>query len=87
MINPMLMMQQMFGSNTSNMNPMAAMMRQIMSQNQGQLPSINPQQFISIINNMSQDEFINLANQARIQGMSENEIQNGMNFIQGLINK
>ena len=55
----MLMMQQMFGSNTSNMNPMAAMMRQVMSQNQGQLPSINPQQFISIINNMSQDEFIN----------------------------
>ena len=57
----MLMMQQMFGSNTSNMNPMAAMMRQVMSQNQGQLPSINPQQFISIINNMSQDEFINEA--------------------------
>lgn len=85
MMNPMMMFQRMFGNNTSNLNPMMQMMQQVMGNNNGQMPSLNQTQFKQFLPNISEDQLKQLAIQAKNQGMSEDEIAKGLNFIKGLM--
>lgn len=84
-INPMMMFQRMFGNNISNLNPMIQMMQQIMGNNNGQIPNLNQAQFKQFLPNISEDKLKQLAIQAKNQGMSEDEIVKGLNFIKGLM--
>lgn len=47
-------------------------------------PQINPQQFKQLAPNITQDMLVQLARQALAQGISEQEIEAGINFIQQL---
>ena len=84
-INPMMMFQRMFGNNISNLNPMIQMMQQIMGNNNGQIPNLNQAQFKQFLPNISEDKLKQLAIQAKNQGMSEDEIVKGLNFMKGLM--
>lgn len=69
-------------------NPMLQMMNMMQKQNQPNrfdknIP-INQQQFKQFLPNIDNNMLEQLANQARSQGMSENEIQAGINFIKNL---
>ena len=85
MNNMMMMFQKMFGNNTSNLNPMVQMMQRVMTNNNGQMPSLNQTQFKQFLPNISEDQLKQLAVQAKNQGMSEEEIAKGLNFIKGLM--
>lgn len=48
---------------------------------------INKNQFKQFLPNMNDNIFEQLKQQARAKGISEEEIEQGMNFIKGLVNK
>lgn len=87
--NPFNMMMNMIGGNGQmGNNPMLQMMNMMQKQNQPNrfdknIP-INQQQFKQFLPNIDNNMLEQLANQARSQGMSENEIQAGINFIKNL---
>lgn len=87
--NPFNMMMNMMGGNGQmGNNPMLQMMNMMQEQNQPNrfdknIP-INQQQFKQFLPNIDNNMLEQLANQARSQGMSENEIQAGINFIKNL---
>lgn len=87
--NPFNMMMNMMGGNGQmGNNPMLQMMNMMQKQNQPNrfdknIP-INQQQFKQFLPNIDNNMLEQLANQARSQGMSENEIQAGINFIKNL---
>jgi hypothetical protein len=61
------------------MNPMQMMMN--MGQPRQQTPAINQQQFTSAMQNVSKEDLVNMVNVARQQGISEADIEAGLNFI------
>ena len=48
------------------------------------LPQINQQQFTEMASRLPDQVLVQLVQQARAQGMSENDINAGLNFIQHL---
>ena len=62
-------------------NPMAQMMNNIMPH--GNMP-INQNQFRQYLPNIDNNILSQLVQRARQQGMSENDIQSGLNFIEQL---
>ena len=81
--NPFQMMMQMMGGNG---NPFMAMQQQQMPQNNfmNGLPQLNPQQFQQMLPSISDMQLQQLANQAQAQGMSVEQINQGLQFIRGL---
>jgi hypothetical protein len=59
------------------MNPMTQMMQMGTKQKQ----PINQQQFIQGISNLDKQTLAKIVTQARQQGISEQEIENGLNFL------
>jgi hypothetical protein len=59
------------------MNPMTQMMQMGTKQKQ----PINQQQFIQGISNLDKQALAKIVTQARQQGISEQEIENGLNFL------
>ena len=59
----------------NNMNPMRAPMMQ------GQQQKIDPQKFRSLAHNLNDGLLNQLAQRARLQGISEQDIQQGMEII------
>ena len=49
-----------------------------------QRPQINPQQFIQVAQTLDQNSLSRLVNMARAQGISDADIQAGLNFISSL---
>ena len=49
-----------------------------------QRPQINPQQFIQVAQTLDQNSLSRLVNMARAQGISDSDIQAGLNFISSL---
>ena len=49
-----------------------------------QRPQINPQQFIQVAQTLDQNSLSRLVNMARAQGISDTDIQAGLNFIGSL---
>ena len=72
--NPMQMLMQM---GQPQMNPMTQMMQMGTKQKQ----PINQQQFIQGISNLDKPALAKIVTQARQQGISEQEIENGLNFL------
>ena len=72
--NPMQMLMQM---GQQQMNPMTQMMQMGTKQKQ----PINQQQFIQGISNLDKQTLAKIVTQARQQGISEQEIENGLNFL------
>ena len=72
--NPMQMLMQM---GQPQMNPMTQMMQMGIKQKQ----PINQQQFIQGISNLDKQTLAKIVTQARQQGNSEQEIENGLNFL------
>lgn len=84
--NPFSMMMNMMnqgGPGRSDMlrNPMAQMMNNMMPN--GNMP-INQNQFRQYLPNIDNNILSQLVQRARQQGMSENDIQSGLNFIEQL---
>ena len=48
------------------------------------LPPINPSQFQQMVPNLTNDMLVQLAQQARAQGMSEQVIKEGLEYIQSM---
>lgn len=84
--NPFSMMMNMMNQGGSGMgimprNPMAQMMGNMMPN--GNM-SINQNQFRQYLPNIDDNMLSQLAQKARQQGMAENDIQSGLNFIKQL---
>ena len=84
--NPFSMMMNMMnqggpGMDTIPRNPMAQMMGNMMPN--GNM-SINQNQFRQYLPNIDDNMLSQLAQKARQQGMAENDIQSGLNFIKQL---
>lgn len=52
--------------------------------NYQQRPQINPQQFIQVVQTLDQNALSRLVQMARTQGISDSDIQAGLNFISSL---
>ena len=52
--------------------------------NNNQRPQINPQQFTQVVQTLDQDSLSRLVQMARNQGISDADIQAGLNFISSL---
>lgn len=68
-----------FGNN--NANPLSQF------QNQAQVPSLNKEQFKSFIPNINNNMMQQLVQKARAQGISDSDIEAGINFINKLSSK
>lgn len=84
--NPFSMMMNMMSQGGPGMgimprNPMAQMMNNMMPS--GNMP-INQNQFRQYLPNIDDNILSQLVQRARQQGMSENDIQSGLNFIEQL---
>lgn len=98
--NPMQMMGQMMNNNpfTQMMNQMSKMgqpnnqnlnalfggQTSPFSQNQSQIPSLNKEQFKSFLPNINNNMMQQLVQKARAQGISDSDIEAGLNFINRL---
>lgn len=98
--NPMQMMGQMMNNNpfTQMMNQMSKMKQSgnqnlntlfggqssLFSQGQSQVPSFNKEQFKSFLPNINNNMMQQLVQKARAQGISDSDIEAGLNFINRL---
>lgn len=57
-----------------------------MGQSNMPMPPINPTKFKQLTSQLTQKDLEQFVQQARAQGISEEQIQQGLNFIGGLIN-
>lgn len=57
-----------------------------MGQNNMSMPPINPTKFKQLTSQLTQKDLEQFVQQARTQGIPEEQIQQGLNFIGGLIN-
>ena len=73
--NPMQMMMSLMGNKT---NPFIQQMPQA---KQNSYPPINQQQLINAIPKLSKEDLAKLVQQARAQGISEESIEQGLNFL------
>lgn len=85
-MNPFQMMMQMSGAAAPSGNPMAALMNMgnkgmptapAVNQNQ----PINPTQLKKAISTMQKEDYVGLVQQARSQGIKEEDIEAGLNFL------
>lgn len=74
--NPLQMLMQM-GMQQQGANPL----QQIMNMGTPRRQPINPQQFTQAISKLDKQSLANLVTQARQQGISESEIEAGLNFL------
>lgn len=74
--NPMQLLMTM-GQPQQQINPMAQMMQMGTKQKQ----PINQQQFVQGLANLDKHALAKIVTQARQQGISEQEIENGLNFL------
>lgn len=56
-----------------------------MGQNRTSMPPINPTKFKQLASQLTKKDLAQFVQQARAQGISEEQIQQGLNFIGGLI--
>lgn len=91
--NPMQMMGGMPGMGGQGGNPMAQMMQMfnrgnnqtpVQNQNQ-QLPQLDKIKFKELLPNLNDNTLEQLVNQARQQGLSDDDIQRGLKFIQKMM--
>ena len=73
--NPMQMMMSLMGNKT---NPFIQQMPQA---KQNSYPPINQQQLINAIPKLSKEDLARVVQQARAQGVSEESIEQGLNFL------
>lgn len=73
--NPMQMMMSLMGNKT---NPFIQQMPQA---KQNSYPPINQQQLINAIPKLSKEDLARVVQQARAQGISEESIEQGLNFL------
>lgn len=73
--NPMQMMMSLMGNKT---NPFTQQMPQT---KQNSYPPINQQQLINAIPKLSKEDLARVVQQARAQGISEESIEQGLNFL------
>lgn len=73
--NPMQMMMSLMGNKT---NPFIQQMPQA---KQNSYPPINQQQLINAIPKLSKEDLARVVQQARTQGISEESIEQGLNFL------
>lgn len=73
--NPMQMMMSLMGNKT---NPFIQQMPQAKQNN---YPPINQQQLINAIPKLSKEDLARVVQQARAQGISEESIEQGLNFL------
>lgn len=73
--NPMQMMMSLMGNKT---NPFT---QQIPQTKQNSYPPINQQQLINAIPKLSKEDLARVVQQARAQGISEESIEQGLNFL------
>ena len=73
--NPMQMMMSLMGNKT---NPFIQQMPQA---KQNSYPPINQQQLINAISKLSKEDLARVVQQARAQGISEESIEQGLNFL------
>lgn len=73
--NPMQMMMSLMGNRT---NPFTQQMPQA---KQNSYPPINQQQLINAIPKLSKEDLARIVQQARAQGISEESIEQGLNFL------
>lgn len=73
--NPMQMMMSLMGNKT---NPF---IQQIPQAKQNSYPPINQQQLINAIPKLSKEDLARVVQQARAQGISEESIEQGLNFL------
>lgn len=73
--NPMQMMMSLMGNKT---NPFIQQMPQA---KQNSYPPINQQQLINVIPKLSKEDLARVVQQARAQGISEESIEQGLNFL------
>lgn len=73
--NPMQMMMSLMGNKT---NPFTQQMPQT---KQNSYPPINQQQLINAIPKLSKEDLARIVQQARAQGISEESIEQGLNFL------
>lgn len=73
--NPMQMMMSLMGNKT---NPFIQQMPQA---KQNSYPPINQQQLINAIPKLSKEDLARVVQQARVQGISEESIEQGLNFL------
>ena len=73
--NPMQMMMSLMGNKT---NPFIQQMTQA---KQNSYPPINQQQLINAIPKLSKEDLARVVQQARAQGISEESIEQGLNFL------
>ena len=75
--NPLQMLMQLGQMNTQGANPLA----QIMSMGTPQRQPIDPQKFTAAAAKLDKQALAKLVTQARQQGISESEIEAGLNFL------
>lgn len=83
--NPLQALMQ-FGQMGQSNNPMQQL-QNLMQNAQNTIPQnqpINQQQFIQKVSQIDQQTLAGLVNQARQQGISEQDIETGLNFLQQL---
>ena len=73
--NPMQMMMSLMGNKT---NPF---IQQLLQTKQNSYPPINQQQLINAIPKLSKEDLARVVQQARAQGISEESIEQGLNFL------
>lgn len=73
--NPMQMMMSLMGNRT---NPFTQQMPQA---KQNSYPPINQQQLINAMPKLSKEDLARIVQQARAQGISEESIEQGLNFL------
>lgn len=60
---------------------MNALMNMGQTSKQNQYPPINPQMLIQFMPKLTQNDLVNIVQQARSQGISESDIEAGLNFL------
>lgn len=61
-------------------NPMSALMN-MMNNKQNNYPPINPQMLMQFMPKLTQNDLVKVVQQARAQGISESDIEAGLNFL------
>lgn len=86
--NPLTQMMSQMGKmgqpNNQNLNALFGEQSSSFSQNQPQVPSLNKEQFKSFLPNINNNMMRQLVQKARAQGISDSDIEAGLNFINTL---
>lgn len=77
-------MSKMGQSNNQNLNALFGGQSSSFSQSQSQIPSFNKEQFKSFLPNINNNMMQQLVQKARAQGISDSDIEAGLNFINRL---